>query len=400
METKPSWFIGSHHSLSFSSDGTAIAATTKAANGPKKQESQVQFWETATGAATSSFERSLYVVFSPTNSDIAVLVRSESVHILKRDSFGRNTWGGQTRHNTSYDPGAVYTFDSDGKTILSSYRSQLTERDPTTWSVLRGPSAFHSSYEITIVVCCPNKPGWFIACDQDGQLNFVSKTDNLNYNTSTLKLHRRLAPIDSVRVSACAWSQDGKWIATGNDVGDIFLWNAGVPSSASFAMHLPRNRLNTTSKPTTSLVFERDSTALIIISGGYLSVWDIGKVEYVANSGLPDKAMNIALDGRWNRLAVVVDGRISIYELKLPEEKCQMDGKSSIPSELAKFDITDAVVKFDPEPYVGSNFDTYRGALKLDTPRIFQHVVAIKALRPASEAPVNAHGQKFENVRN
>jgi hypothetical protein len=128
-------------------------------------------------------------------------------------------------------------------------------------------------------------------------------------------------------------------------------------------------------------------------------VWDIQKVEYVANSGLPDMAMNIALDGLRNRLAVVVNKRIFIYELKQPEEKCQTDGKSSIPSELAEFDITNAIVKFDPEPFVGPYFDiyrgAYRGACKPDTPRIFQLVVAIKALRPASKPG----RQNFEDVR-
>ena len=80
---------------------------------------------------------------------------------------------------------------------------------------------------------------------------------------------------------------------------------------------------------------------------------------------------------------------------------CQMDGKpsSSIPSELTEFDITNAVVNLDREPFVGSYFDIYRGAWKLETPRIFQHVIAIKVLRP-SEARDNAHDQQeFEDVR-
>ena len=46
----------------------------------------------------------------------------------------------------------------------------------------------------------------------------------------------------------------------------------------------------------------------------------------------------------------------------------QMDGKSSIPSELAEFDITNAVVTFDTEPFAaGLYFDIYHGAWKLDT---------------------------------
>ena len=398
VETKSSWFIGSsHHSLSFSSDGTTIAGTTKGANSPNYQKVQAQFWETATGAATSSFEHSLSVVFSPTDPDIAVLVRSESIHMLKRDSFGGKTWGGQTSLKTSSISGSICqcTFNSDGRTIVISDSRNLYEYDATTGSVLR--TATLSVSGITSVACCPIKPGWFIVGGRQGHLDVVS--NNVKYK---LMSHCRLTPVDAKTVSACAWSQDGKWIATGNNVGDIFLWNAGVPTMiASFAMLLPRNRLNITYKPTTSLVFVPDSTALIIISGGYLFVWDIEKAEYIANSGLPDTAVNIALDGPRNRLAVVVNDRISIYELKLPEQKCQTEEKSSIPSELAEFDITNAVVKFDPEPFVGLYFDIYRGAWKLDTPRVFQHIVAIKALRPAFKARDQTHGRQkfFEDVR-
>jgi hypothetical protein len=82
-------------------------------------------------------------------------------------------------------------------------------------------------------------------------------------------------------------------------------------------------------------------------------VWDIGKAEYVINSGLPDTAMNNALDGPRNRLAIAANERIAIYVLKLAEQMCQMDGKPSTPSELAEFDITNAVVKFDSEYLVG-----------------------------------------------
>ena len=60
------------------------------------------------------------------------------------------------------------------------------------------------------------------------------------------------------------------------------------------------------------------------------------------------------------------------------------------------------MVKSDPKPFAaGRYFNIYRGAWKLDTPRIFQHVVAIKVLRPAFKALGNAHEQQdFEDVRN
>ena len=410
VETKFSWSIGSSfHSLSFSLDGTTVAGRTltKAANSSnyaynQPAEYQVQFWETATGAATSLFKRSSFVVFSPTDPNMAVLVRSGSIHMLKRDSFGGKTWGGQYRHDST--PDAVCTFNSDGKTIAMSSNASATqagnlihEYDTTTLSRLPPlVSGSPSVNRITSVTCCPIKPGWFVVGDHKGELGVVSIVKH------SLLSHCRLSPVEPASVSACAWSQDGKWIATGNVDGDTFLWNASVPISVSFAMQLPPNQPNTTSQSVvsrciSSLVFVPDSTALIIISGGYLSVWDIERVEYVVNSGLPDMAVNIALDGPRNRLAVAVNDKISIYELKLPEQKREMDGKSTIPSELAEFDVTDAVVSFDSEPFEGLYFDdVYRGAWKLDTPRIFEHVVAIKVLQPDD----NAREQPgFEDVR-
>jgi WD40 repeat protein len=316
--------------------------------------------------------------------------------MLKRDSFKGKTWGGQYRHQY-FGEVAVFTFNSDGETIVLPWlQKNLHEYKATTWSHLK-TSSFN--YGITSVVCCPIKPGWFVVGDERGELEVVSESFQYSRDIRPFTSHGRLTPVDAVRVSACAWSQDGKWIATGNDVGDTFLWNADDPASLSFAMHLPRN-LNRLSRPTTSLVFVPDNTALIILSGGYLSVWDIEHVEYVANSGLPDTAMNIALDGPRNRLTVAANERITIYELKLAEQICQMDGKPSTPSELAEFDITNAVVKFDPEPLVELFFDIHRGACKFDAPRIFQLVVAIKVLRPSFKARDDAdEQQEFEDVR-
>jgi WD40 repeat protein len=413
VETNASWVIGSssHHFLSFSSDGTTIAGTKK---GHKKitssicEPDQVQFWETATGAATFSFEHSSFVVFSPTDPNIAVLVRKESIHIVKRDSFGGKTWGGHYRHQC---PGAVavFTFNSDGKTIALSWLpfgrhtgKDLGEYNVTTGSKLKISSSF--DYGITSVVRCPIKPGWFVVGGEGGELEVVSSPSVFTRDTMPFMSHCRLTPVYPASVSACAWSQDGKWIATGNSAGDTFLWNAGNPASLSFAMHLPRNlnQPETTwrTSGTTSIAFLPDNSALIIISGGYLSVWDIENAEYVANSGLPDTAMNIVLDGPRNRLAVAANERITIYELRLAEQVRQMDGKPSTPSELAEFDITNAVVKFDPEPLVGVYFDIHRGACKFETPRIFQLVVAIKVLRPSFKARDDAHEQQeFEDVR-
>ena len=171
VETTSSWFIGSsHHFLSFSSDGTAIAGTKKADTSSEFDrfygQDEVQFWETATGAAISSFKCSSFVVFSPTDPNIAALVRGASIHMLKRELFGGNTWGVQYRHRKAAAL-TVCTFNSNGRTIiLSCNQKELREYDVTTWTRLKTSIFDHG---ITSVVCCPTKPGWFVRVDQKGE---------------------------------------------------------------------------------------------------------------------------------------------------------------------------------------------------------------------------------------
>ncbi|KAF8810531.1 kinase-like protein [Phlegmacium glaucopus] len=426
VETTSSWFIGScHSSLSFSSDGTAIAGST-AMNSPNYSNGQVRFWETATGAATSTFNNWSSVAFSPTDPDMAIVATSKNIQLMKRDSPGRGSWSLKgTRIN--FVNSGIPTFTSDGKTITQpGYDGRLFEfKTNVSTLALRCTDL---SFTATSVASCPLEPDLLIVGRDNGQLVIVSPTDNS-------KLHCKLTPVGYVRVSACAWSQDRKWIVTGDNVGEVRLWNASVTTSVSLArILLPHDRPG----PTTSLIFVPDSTALIILRGGYLTVWDIGKGVYVKNSGLPATAMNIALDSPRDRVAVAVNDKISLYELKLTPHKRQIKGNPSTPSEPAKFDIADKVMKsqqtlpgrqepphpnqqtkgkpsispelaaFDitnkvvqskPDPFVSVYFDIYRGVWNFDTPRIVQLVVTIKALRPAfNPCSKTQERQDFEDL--
>ncbi|KAF8802856.1 kinase-like protein [Phlegmacium glaucopus] len=384
IEEKPSWFIGSsHYSLSFSSDGTIIAGTM-AVNSPNYSNGKVQFWETATGAATSSFDDWSFVVFSPTGPDMAAVVGSKGTQLVKRNSPGARAWSLWGVCNSYYAAPTIAVFRSDGEMITAQgLDGRLCEFDPTSFTSSRFTQIY--TVKATSFAYCPLQPDSFIVGRDNGQLNILLYTFP---NTSTLLC--QLTPVGSVRVSACAWSQDSKWIATGDVVGDIHLWDAGDRTNVSLARLLPRDR----SGPITSLIFVPDSTALIIICAGCLTVWDIARGVYVANSGLPAMAKNMALDGPRNRVAVAVDDKISLYELNLlqqtlpgqqnpPHHNRQTQGKPSVSSELAEFDITNKIVKSKPDPFVSIYFDIYRGVWNLDTPCFFQHAVAIKAVRPS-----------------
>jgi len=374
-------------------------------NSPNYSNGQIQFWDTATGAATSSFNDWSFVVFSPTDPDIATIVGSKGIQLTKRDSPGGKTWSVWGLANSYFIAPTIPAFRPDGRKITMPGRDgRIYEYDSTTFvSPVRYTGT--SNIKASSVAYCPFETNSLVDGRDNGQLTVLSYSV---IDASTLRC--QLSPAGSVRVSVCTWSLDGKWIATGDDVGDVRLWNAGVTTNVSLAMLLPRR-----SNPTTSLIFLPDSTALIIISGGYLTVWDIAKGEYVADSGLPAVAKNIALDGPRNRVAVAVNDRISLYELKLPQrtlhqrtqagqqrlpqQKPPAKGKTSIPSELAEFDITSKVVKSKPDPFVGFYFDIYCGAWELDTPRVFQHAVAIKALRTGFNPRSKAQARRdFEDV--
>jgi WD40 repeat protein len=359
---------------------------------------------------------------------MAVIIESNYTKMVKRDVPGGNTW--KILSSTQYRiwPTSKFIPNRNGSIMVPTSIEYVHEFDSTNFSSFQtyGSNA-------TCAAFCPLEPDSFIVGYDNGELKVVSYT----FNTDVSKLHCQLTLVGSAHVSACAWSQDRKWIATGDYISDIRLWDAsGLTTSISIARLLPRNR----SDQIASLIFVPDSTALIILCGGYLTVWDIAQGVYVANSGLPAMAMGIAFFyGPRNRVAVVVNGKISLYELRATEQKRQtkgkpsvssdlgefditnkivksqqmlpgqneppchirhLKGKRSISSELAGFDITNKVVKSKPDSFVSVYFDIYRGVWNFDIPRAVHLVVTIKVLHPGFKPRSKTQErQDFQDVR-
>ena len=387
-----------------------------ARNSPNYSNGKVEFWKTATGTVTSSFNDWSFVLFSPTNPHMAVIRGSRGIQLVKRNSPEAEVWNISGKANSNFT-GGIVVFISDGKTITaqtgvtSDHLFELDISSNLRYSLRSIVTEGSAAKAASSIAYCPLEPESFLVGRNNGRLDVVS------YNgRGPMKIRCQLNPPGSVRISTCAWSQDRKWIATGNDHGDILLWNASVTTRISLAWRLPTHRIS----PITSLIFVPDSTALIILCGGYLTLWDIAKRVYVDNFGLPAMAMNIALDGPRNRVAVAVEDTIFLYELKLPQQpevlrqqalpglqtpltlhNRQTIGKPFIPSELAEFDVTNKVTKSKSGPYVSLYFDIYRGVCQcnFDTPRVFQHAVAIKALRPGFKPRSKIQErQDFEDV--
>jgi WD40 repeat protein len=208
----------------------------------------------------------------------------------------------------------ITVFRPDGKAITTQDAEDDNRLYEFGLSDLEFPSSSTEKFSVKASsgVYCPLKPELLLVGRVNGQLDVVSYTGY----TSAAKIHCHLNSHSSVKISACAWSQDGNWIATGNDHGHIYLWDASVTTSISLARrpHLPRATDRTC--PITSLIFVPDSTALIIFCGGYLTLWDIAKGVYVDNSGLPATATNIALVGL--RTARITGTAVSFTAVILP----------------------------------------------------------------------------------
>jgi len=287
-------------------------------NSPNYSNGKVEFWKIATGAVTSSFFGS-FVALSPTDPNMAIIRGTEGIQAVKlvkgklRNFPTVEMWDKSGNANP-YISG-ITVFRPDGNTITTQDANDDNRLYEFGLSDLERPPRFTEKFTVKAlsVVYCPLEPESLLVGRVNGQLDVVSYTGY----ASAAQIHCHLNSHSSVKISACAWSQDRKWIATGNDHGHIHLWNGSVTTSISLARRLPTDRIS----PITSLIFVPDSTALIIFCGGYLTLWDIAKGVYVDNSGLPATATNIALDGPRNRVAVVVDETIFLYELKLPRQK-------------------------------------------------------------------------------
>ncbi|KAF8802914.1 hypothetical protein BYT27DRAFT_7260669 [Phlegmacium glaucopus] len=267
-----SWYIGSFHtSLSFSSDGTTIAGTM-AVNGPDYPNGKVNFWETATGAITSSFNNWSFVVFSPADPDMGAVVGLNRIQMVKRKSPGGKTWRPQGE-SVIINSAVMCVFRPDGKRITVGTSNGYTfQYNPVTTKNYRDFSAF----SVTGFAYCLIEPNLrIVARDAKYRKLRIESYAGMGGRIESYtgkggpKVHCQLTP-EPVKVYFCAWSEDGKWIATYDEHCDVCLWDASDTTSVPLERLLPRDR----SGPA-SLFFVLDSTALMIHCGGYLSVWDI-----------------------------------------------------------------------------------------------------------------------------
>ena len=103
-----------------------------AMNSPNYSNGKVEFWETDTGAVTSSINDWSFVALSPTDPDVGVVRGSKGIQPLKRNS---HVWNLVSGHGNTYfiAPG-ITVYRSDGKRITAQgAENRLYEYDPSSF---------------------------------------------------------------------------------------------------------------------------------------------------------------------------------------------------------------------------------------------------------------------------
>lgn len=380
LNSKISWDAGSsYNSLSFSEDGKTLAGTV-AETGPAVRDGNVQFWDTENGSSKGSYGGWSLAQFSPTDRNRVFLAGGGSVTVMIQDGANPSLW------KESANQGGIHVgcFNGDGTRIAAPYGVFLTEWDNDFRAMTSG-IPYSPSQDVSSLIYAPNN--LLLVGHNDGMLTIqVSEKSAPSI---------QLSPIGSTRVGVCAWSFDSKWLATGDDSGDTRLWGASDTTNMSLSKTIKHPNL--TGHAVVSLVFVPDSTALIIVGGGHVFVWDIGKGAFQDDrAGLPTRAKNIALCRHpgMGRVALAADDKIYLYDIKPPGTQPHPDSNPrgrndprypASPLELAAVDISSAVSKTIQNPYPGLYFEIYKGVWKLNAAGGFDGIevpVAIKSLRP------------------
>ncbi|KAF9023996.1 hypothetical protein BDP27DRAFT_1059187 [Rhodocollybia butyracea] len=228
-------------------------------------------------------------------------------------------------------------------------------------------------------------------------------------------------------ISACVWSHDGRQIATGDINSTICLWDATNKASIQYKETVKRSQTGRINQ----LIFAPDNTALIILIGSALLIWDFGLENYIFGLGLKESAQSIALDYPRKRVAVSSWKNVFVYDMEASGQESRQGGTGTpkasgsesrqggaggssggressrrsdgdkpsvpVPSDLKDIsDITSKVTTSQPVPFKGLYYDIYRGVFDADR---YEHVVAIKCLRTKFDPLSSVQDrQAFESV--
>lgn len=394
VNSKISWDVGSsYHSLSFSEDGKTLAGTA-AETGPAVRDGNVRFWDTQNGSSSGSYVGWSLAQFSPTDRDRVFLTGGGRVAVMIQDGANPSLW----KESTNQAGVHIGCFNRDGTRIAAPFNVFLTEWDNKFRAMTLG-IPYSRSQRVSSLIYAPNN--LLLVGHNDGVLTIQASEKSAP--------SIQLSPIGSARVGVCAWSLDSKWLATGDDIGETRLWDASDTTNICLSKTIKHSKL--TGRAVVSLLFVPDSTAVIIVGGGYVFVWDIGKGAFQDDrAGLPRRAKNIALCSHpdMSRVALAADDKIYLYDMKPsgtqphPIPNPRNDTKYfAPPSELAPVDISSAVSKTIQNPYLGPYFEIYKGVWKLNAASglDIEVPVAIKLLRPGFDPDLKTQEQQeFESV--
>lgn len=190
------------------------------------------------------------VAFAPDGASLAVAIRERQIHRLLvldaatlavlatiEEAPHTSSWlqaGGENR-----DRGlTTLLFSSDGRFLLThgsyspnDYRLTLWQKKGAKWSKETGVNS-KASQPIIDDSRSP-APVWFVG-GKGGQLAAITTKGLGLVETSNGKLLRSVELRDAAKDrSPLAWSADGTWLAQGDEVGNVMLWNLRVEKEAA-----------------------------------------------------------------------------------------------------------------------------------------------------------------------
>lgn len=191
------------------------------------------------------------VAFAPDGASLAVAIRERQIHrllVLDATTLAVLATVEEAPHSSSWlQPGGenrdrgltTLLFSSDGRFLLThgsyspnDYRLTLWQKKGTKWSKETGVNS--KANQPIIDDSRSPAPVWFVG-GKGGQLAAITAKGLGIVETSSGKLLRlvELSEMSRDRKPPLAWSADGTWLAQGDAVGNVTLWNLRVEKEAA-----------------------------------------------------------------------------------------------------------------------------------------------------------------------
>ncbi|KIJ29505.1 hypothetical protein M422DRAFT_54129 [Sphaerobolus stellatus SS14] len=223
VDSTINWSIGEFHtSLSFSADGILLAGRKASTD---QTTGELKIWNVFNGEETRPKSLWRFAVFSRTESDRIVGCESGDAQMMRRDAPDLAQWS-DAKVQVHGSPLVAWkvpvAFNITGWRIFTP---ATYSNDTSRYIYPHNAAIEYNGSLYTTITRTPNSSCF--TCSPDGTLLVVGHNDGMvliyKVGNKTAKSKFALPGCGTIRVTSCTWSDDGEWIATGDDKGDVRL---------------------------------------------------------------------------------------------------------------------------------------------------------------------------------